>query len=542
MLSARRGPEESRGSRVAVIRNPILRGFNPDPSIVRVGDDYYIATSTFEWFPGVQIHHSCDLVNWRLLTRPLDRVSQLDMRGLPDSGGIWAPCLSWDEGTFYLAYTVVQELNSVTKDSPNHLVTAESIEGPWSEPVYVNSEGFDPSLFHDEDGRKWWLNMVWDHRPGRTFFYGIALQEYSVERRRLVGESRIIFKGTRLGSTEGPHLYKRRDFYYLLTAEGGTGYEHAVTLARSREIAGPYEVHPDNPILTAHGKRSLGLQKTGHADLVETQNGDWYMVHLCSRPLPGRRRCILGRETAMQRVEWRQDDWLYLSAGGNRPEEEVVAPGLEEHRWTAPSPRDDFDAAELGIDYQTPRMPLSRESLSLSERPGYLRLYGGQSMQSRFGQVMIARRLQAFEVTAKTLLEFEPESFQQMAGLVCYYSTRLYHYLYMSVEEGIGPCLYIQTADDGEVSYPLGDAPVSLEGASRVYLRAELKYRKLQFSYCLEDELWQPLGGVLDASILSDDYGSDWGFTGAFIGLACQDLTGRHQAADFDFFEYRELD
>ena len=230
-----------------MIQNPILRGFNPDPSILRVGDDYYIATSTFEWVPGVQIHHSRDLMHWRLLTHPLDRVSQLDMKGLPDSGGIWAPCLTWDDGTFYLAYTVVQELNSVTKDTPNYLVTADHIEGPWSEPVYVNSDGFDPSLFHDDDGRKWWLNMVWDHRPGRSFFYGIALQEYSLEKQNLVGESRIIFKPTELDCTEGPHLYKRNGYYYLLTAEGGSGYEHAVTLARSRDIGGPYELHPQKP-------------------------------------------------------------------------------------------------------------------------------------------------------------------------------------------------------------------------------------------------------------------------------------------------------
>lgn len=525
-----------------MIRNPILRGFNPDPSIVRVGDDYYVATATCEWFPGVQIHHSRDLVHWRLLSRPLNRISQLDMKGLPDSGGIWAPCLSWDKGTFYLAYTVVQDLNSVTKDTPNYLVTATQIEGPWSEPVYVSADGFDPSLFHDEDGRKWWVNVVTDHRPGRSPSFRIALQEYSVAERGLVGESKIIFKGTDRGCTEGPHLYKRAGFYYLMTAEGGKGYEHAVNLARSRHLEGPYDTHPTNPILTSAGDPALALQNAGHADLVATPQGGWYLVHLCSRPLPDSDRCILGRETAIQKVEWGQDGWLYLSCGGHRPEELAPSPDLPKHLWEAEPERDEFDRTELGVHYQTPRVPLDGSSLSLTERPGHLRLYGGQSMQSRFGQVLVARRLQAFDVEATTLLEFHPESFQQMAGLVFYYSTRLYHYLYMSLDEEAGPCLYIQTADEGEISYPLGDTFVSLEGANRVYLRARLEFRSLQFAFSLDGEEWQELGGVLDASILSDDYGSDWGFTGTFVGLACQDLSGRRQSADFQFFEYREFD
>ena len=170
------------------IRNPILPGFNPDPSIVRVGDDYYIATSTFEWFPGVQIHHSRDLVHWRLLTRPLTRASQLNMLGDPDSCGIWAPCLSYADGLFWLIYTDVKRYGRTTqggaagaslRDTHNYLVTSPRIDGEWSDPVYLNSSGFDPSLFHDDDGRKYLVNMLWDHRPGRNRFAGIVLQEYS---------------------------------------------------------------------------------------------------------------------------------------------------------------------------------------------------------------------------------------------------------------------------------------------------------------------------------------------------------------------------
>ncbi len=529
-------------SQKRIIRNPILRGFNPDPSIIRVDDNYYIATSTFEWFPGVQIHHSKDLINWKLLTRPLNRISQLDMRGIPNSGGIWAPCLSYNNETFFLCYTIVHELNGVAKDTPNYLVTANDIMGPWSEPVYLNSSGFDPSLFHDDNCKTWLVNMVWDHRPGKNPFYGIVLQEYSIERQKLIGKSQIIFKGTKLGSTEGPHLYRKEDYYYLITAEGGTGWNHAITMARSNNIYGPYEVHPENPILTSCGHKSLPLQKAGHGDIVETPNGDWYMVYLCSRPLPGRDRCILGRETAIQKVIWKEDGWLYVDGGGNHPREIITAPNHTEKKWNVSSIRDDFDNKEIGIQYQVPRVPLDENSFSLSERPGYLRLKGGESLESKFNQVIIARRQESFRYEAITLLEFNPKNFQQLAGMVCYYNTKLYHYLCMSLDELSGTCLYVQTADDGNIVYPLGTKFISLNHATRVFLKAKMDYDKLSFYYSFDGENWMLACKDLDSSILSDDYGDDWGFTGAFVGLACQDMSGRRIPADFDFFEYREIE
>ena len=258
-----------------VIRNPILRGFNPDPSIVRVGDDYFIATSTFEWFPGVQIHHSRDLVNWRLLTRPLRRASQLNMLGDPDSCGVWAPDLTYADGRFYLVYTDVKRYGRTTvagasgaslRDFHNYLVTSTDIDGDWSDPVHLNSSGFDPSLFHDDDGKKYLLNMLWDHRPGQNRFAGIVMQEFSAAEQRLVGERRVIFSGTPLGLTEGPHLYKRGGYYHLITAEGGTGWGHAVTMARARKIEGPYELHPDVHVLeraSSAGPRAAACRPRG---------------------------------------------------------------------------------------------------------------------------------------------------------------------------------------------------------------------------------------------------------------------------------------
>jgi len=236
-----------------LITNPILPGFNPDPSIVRVNDDFFIATSTFEWFPGVQIHHSRDLIHWRLTGHALTRTSQLNMTGNADSGGVWAPCLSYDRGIFYLVYTDVKNWKGAFKETHNYLVTAPDITGPWSEPIYLNSSGFDPSLFHDDDGRKWLVNMLWDFRAGKNPFAGIVLQEFSMDRKRLTGPVTKIFEGTGLGCTEGPHIYKKNGYYYLMTAEGGTSYAHAVTMARAKSIAGPYEADPANPVLTSHG-------------------------------------------------------------------------------------------------------------------------------------------------------------------------------------------------------------------------------------------------------------------------------------------------
>ena len=513
-----------------MIQNPILPGFHPDPSICRVGDDYYIATSSFEWFPGVPIHHSKDLVHWQLLTHALDETRLLDMRGVPSSGGVWAPALSYHEGLFYLCYTVVHQHEAATKDTPNFLTTAPSIEGPWSDPIHINSSGFDPSLFHAEDGRKYWLNMVWDHRPGRHPFHGIALQELDMETGKLLGRSEIIFRGSNIQLTEGPHLYQRNDYYYLLTAEGGTEYDHAVSLARSRDLLGPYEVHPQNPVLTSSGRPDLPLQKSGHGSLIETQQGEWYMPHLCGRPLPGTHRCNLGRETAIQKIEWRDDDWLYLATEGNTPADAVPAPGLDAHPWPKVPGRLPFDSAH----YVTPRLP----SKNIIRESDSLRLIGAESLESNFEQAMLARRLTNHQTAATTCLRFEPDSFQQMAGIAAYYNTYLFHYLYLSHDESLGRCLQIHSCDDGTSSFPLGATPVSVPGGP-LHLRATFEFSDLQFTWSTDGEVFEKIGPVLDAAILSDDHGDHWGFTGTFFALACQDLTGTKQAAEFDFLEIK---
>jgi xylan 1,4-beta-xylosidase len=523
-----------------MIQNPILRGFNPDPSILRVGEDYYIATSTFEWFPGVQIHHSKDLKNWRLLCHPLTRKSQLDMTGNIDSGGVWAPCLSYDQGTYYLIYTDVKSRMGAFKDTHNYLVTAEDIQGPWSEPVYLNSSGFDPSLFHDDDGRKWLVNMVWDHRKGRNSFAGTLLQEYSVQEQKLVGEIKNIFLGTSLKLTEGPHLYKHNGYYYLLTAEGGTQYNHAATMARSKHIAGPYEVDPQNPILTAAGHPELALQKAGHASIVETHTNEWYMVHLVGRPVKDG-NCILGRETAIQRCEWTEDGWLQIAGGGNAPHAEVKEPAMSEVAWPEVPDTDHFDEAELSIHWSTLRLPPDPSWLSLTERPGYLRLNGRESMISLQSQSLLARRQQSMHCEAETAVEFEPDHFQQMAGLILYYDTKDYLYLRITQDEELGRCIGIIQSVNG-VYDELLEQDISIGEAVSCRLKVVIHRELARFWYAPGDADWKRIGPAVDITHLSDDKADYIRFTGNFIGVCAQDLSGVRKPADFDYFRYTELD
>ena len=536
---------------VDVIRNPILPGFNPDPSIVRVGEDYYIATSTFEWYPGVQIHHSKDLVNWRLVAHPLDREELLDMRGNPDSGGIWAPCLTYADGLFWLVYTDVKRHEGSFKDMHNYLTTCERVDGRWSEPVRLNSSGFDASLFHDEDGRKYLLNMEWDHRPGQHPFHGILLQEYDPAQRKLVGPVTNIFKGTALRVTEAPHVYRRNGYYYLMTAEGGTGYTHAITMARSRDLLGPYEVDPIGHIVTSKDDSTLPLQRSGHGDWVETQNGEIYIVHLSGRPLNlhGRchqKRCPMGRETAIQRGMWTDDGWLRLANGSNRPDLETPAPDLPLHPWPGSPLRTRFDGEHLPLDFQWLRVPWDEGLFSLRERPGFLRLRGAESIGSWFRQSLVARRQQAFCYTATTLLEFEPDTLQQQAGLICYYNAHKLHYLHLTCDAQGNKLLSLLSCEGQQqwnLNYPSDAArAVPVPRDTPVFLRATVNYDRLQFSWSLDGNSWQDIGTLLDYSLISDEAGrgEHKSFTGAFVGMACHDLSGRGQAADFAWFDYEE--
>ena len=564
------------------VQNPVLAGFFPDPSICRAGDDFYIANSSFEWFPGVPLHHSMDLMNWRFIGHALTRKSQLDLRGISDSAGVWAPSLSYADGQFWLVYTVIRNtgMGRPFKDIGIYLTTAPDISGPWSEPVTLNSIGFDPSLFHDRDGRQWLVNMLWDFRPGHHRFAGIVIQEYDVRQRKLAGPMTKILEKPVL--TEGPNLYQHDGWYYLMLAEGGTGWNHGIAMARAKNILGPYELDPQTSILTSRDDPSLPLQKAGHGELVETPAGEWYLAHLASRPLktsagpnavsPDKSasaaahagdRCVLGRETCLQRVEWR-DGWLRLAGGGHHPKASWPAPNLKagiapaslgeggaqsvrregapnsSRGGCAPHTRDDFDARQLGVDWSTLRIPADESWLSLGERPGWLRLLGRDSLHSLFDQSLIARRVQHFKFTAETCLEFSPSHFHQSAGLICYYDTRTHFYLRVTHDDSRGRILGITLTDDGAYDEII-ESQMVVNDWRRFFLRATMNAERLQFGASPDGQNWRNIGPALDASKLSDDYGTGLHFTGAMAGLCAQDVGGNRTPADFDYFEYRPM-
>ena len=541
-----------------MIQNPVLQGFNPDPSFVRVGDDYYLATSTFEWMPGVRFYHSRDLVNWQMVGHALTRASQLDLRGVGDSAGSWAPSLSYADGQFWLIYTnvVTTGMGRPFKDPHTYLVTAPAITGPWSEPVYLNAIGFDPSLFHDDDGRKWLVNMQWDYRPGRERFAGNVIQEYDPTQGKLIGAVHEIVRKEQI-LCEGPNLYKHNGWYYLMMAEGGTGWNHGISMARSRKITGPYALDPQEAVLTTRHAPEHPLQKAGHGELIQTAQGEWFLAHLCSRPLKTDRgfnphspdrsesalahkgdRCILGRETAIQRVVWSEDGWLRLAHGGVLPQVEVEPPkGVALHPWPVAPVRDHFDASTLDVHWQSLRSVVDESWCSLSARPGWLRLMGRESPHSLHNQSLLARPLTHFKATITTRMKFAPTRFSQFAGLTVWYDTRTHFFLHVCHDEELGRVVRVALSDDGEYDEPCAACLAIADWPEIVYLRAAIDRADLTFAVSADGETWISLGVVFDLSKVSDDYGSILHFTGAMVGLCAYDVAGQGIYADFDWFE-----
>lgn len=527
------------------IQNPILPGFAPDASALRVGKDYYIATSTFEWWPGIEIYHSRDLVNWAWVAAPISDPDMVPsgLAGNYNSGSLWAPHLSYADGLFWLVYTDVKSATAF-KDTLNYVITAPEITGPWSAPTLVTASGFDPSLFHDTDGRHYFLNMLFDWRLENPGFAGTVIQEFDPATRQLVGERRHFYHGTALGVCEGPQILQKDGYYYLLCAAGGTGYMHAATVARARSLEGPWEESPYFPLLTARDDTANPLQKSGHACFLEIDN-EWYITHICARPLTERGHCTLGRETALQQIEW-VDGWPRLVNGTCHPDLAVPAPqaaaGVVQQRDHSESVTFAPDIS-LPSSWKTLRMPLEAEQdYSLTARPGWLRLYGGQTLSSHHRQTLFARRWQAFHFIAETRLDFAPENYQQVAGLVLFYDTCNWIYAYVTRDEVQNArILQILRCDNKDFCYgsdavPLHDGTVSL--------RVEVDHDQAQFYYA-QDGDWQAFGEVQPADHLSDDYietrRSRCAFTGAMVGICAQDMDAHKSYADYAAFIYREV-
>lgn len=526
------------------MKNPILPGFHPDASAVQVGDDYYIATSTFEWWPGIDIYHSRDLVRWEWAAAPIDRPEMVPS-GLPgnyNSGSLWAPHLSYAEGKFWLVYTDVKS-STAFKDTLNYITTAPAVTGPWSDPVFVTASGFDPALFHDQNGRHYFLNMLFDWRLENPGFAGTVIQEFDTKTMRLIGERRHFYKGTDWGICEGPQILQKDGWYYLLCAAGGTGYHHAATVARARALDGPWEASPFHPLLTAWDDETNPLQKSGHASFLK-KDGQWYITHICARPLTVRGCCTLGRETALQAIDW-VDGWPRLANGTHHPD--LVLPGL-------PGPGMDAGRSEhidfapgrpLPPSLKTLRGPLEPEcDYSLTARPGWLRLYGGQTLSSHHKQALFARRWESHCFSAETMLDFFPQNFQQTAGLALFYDTCNWIYAYVTRDETQNCRIArILCCDGKDFSYGSDAIPLP-DGAVTLSVRVERD--KAWFACAANGKPAVPLGGAQPAGHLSDDYIEQrrgrCAFTGAMAAICAQDMDAHQSHADFAYFDYSEAD
>ncbi|NQX12675.1 glycoside hydrolase family 43 protein [Microbacteriaceae bacterium VKM Ac-2855] len=521
---------------MTVLHNPVLRGFNPDPSIVRVGEDYYIATSTFEWFPGVRLHHSRDLANWHVIGHALDERAGFDLAGIPDSGGVWAPSLSHSGGLFWLAYSIVHSMDGDDKDILNYLVTAPTIDGPWSAPVFLGSRGFDFSFFHDAqpDGseRHYMVGVQWDHRPQSPSFGGLVLEEYLPDEQRMTGRADTLF--TSEGLVEGPNLYRVGDHYVLTIAEGGTGWNHGITTARARNLLGPYERDPAPAVLTARDDPGAALQKPGHGELVQAPNGEWLMVHLAARPILhlGERYSILGRETCLQRVVF-IDGWLRLRRGGTRAcltvdLEDIVARDKGTAATTTPVSSRGFGDHIDTRRYSTLRSAPDSTVFDLRTRPGWLRLRGGRSAASAFAQSMLAERLPENHIVASTDVDAEPVDHRQAAGLLAWYDRDAWIWLQLTRDEVHGRHLRIvrraghATTRSDPIEAPEGIVPMRFELADGI-LHFEIS----------NSGTWVPIGAPQPAWTLSDDHGDRLRFTGSFAAIRAEDLDGRGWHADF---------
>ena len=540
------------------IQNPVLPGFNSDPSIIRVEDTYYIATSTFEWFPGVRIHTSKDLVHWNLEAHPLSTVDLLDMRGNPASGGIWAPDLSYADGQFWLVYTDTKITDGSFKDMTNYLTTATDITGPWSEPIKLNGVGFDASLFHDDDGRKYLIQQTWDHREYKHPFDGLTLTEYDVKAERLLPETaRTVYRGTEVKLVEGPHIYKINGYYYIFAAQGGTVYTHEEVVARSKTLdALSFETQPGEVFLTNFDTPFNYIQKQGHGGLVDTPSGEWYYASLCGRPwhhpnesiTEPRGWCTLGRETSIQKVEWDETGWPHI-VGGHGGTTEVDAP--KDAIFTeAPANHNqfnEFDEKELDINFNTLRVPFDGKMGNINDEvPGHLRLYGQGSLENFFDLSLVARRWQAFNFNAETKVKFNPTSYQAMAGLTNYYNDKHYSWIFITWNEINGAVIEVAQNDRGNYTSFLKDDAIKIpEGTDYVWFRTKVRKQTYTYEYSFDGQTYLEVPIVMDAAILSDDYvNQTMGgfFTGAFVGLAAVDYAGYRTPADFDYFNYEELE
>lgn len=494
-------------------KNPVLPGFYPDPSVCRAGNDFYLVTSSFEYFPGVPIFHSRDLVNWKQIGHVLDRKSQLPLVNAQCYSGIYAPTIRYYEGTFYMTTTN-------TSGVKNFIVTAKSPEGPWSEPIPVAQEGIDPSLLFDADGSVYY-----------TTAGGGALQsKIDVKTGKLLSKPKLIWKGTGGRYPEAPHLYLINGWYYLMLAEGGTGYEHMVTMARSKSPWGPFKECPRNPILTHRSTPSL-IRATGHADLVFTGK-HWFMVFLGIRTFGYDDTHNLGRETFLSPVKWSKDGFPVIGDNG-RISEEMKSP-LAPVRVPKEPRRDDFNGNKPAYCWNYLRNP-EEKRYSLSERPGFLRLKGSKyTLNDVAPTVWLGRRQCHHKARATASIEFKPAAANEEAGL-CVRKNEHHHYeIFISKRRGRTSVVLRQRISGLKVETAC--VPLSKKMREHCVLAIEADINNYTFLFGPSKNSLKPLGSG-EARYLSSEIAG--GFTGVYFAMyASGNGKPCKNPADFDWFDY----
>jgi len=496
-------------------KNPVIPGFHPDPSICKVGDSFYLVTSSFEYFPGVPVFRSQDLVNWVQIGHCLTRPSQLKLEKCGVSGGIYAPTIRYHEGTFYMITTNVS-------GGGNFIVQTKDPAGEWSDPVWLKQGGIDPSLYFEGD--KCYLTS----NPGNCIY----LSEINPVTGEQLSDSRAIWTGTGGRYPEAPHIYKKDGWYYLLISEGGTEYGHKVTISRSKHIGGPYESNPANPILTHMNvnAQSNPIQGTGHADLVQANDGSWWMVCLAFRPQSGLHH-MLGRETFLTPVSWDKNAWPVINGNGTIALNMDV-PTLPLHPFPDVSYTTDFNENKLGFEWNYLRNPRN-ENYSLSAKKGYLRLKATTiSLDDIDSPTFAGRRQEHINFTSTVAMDLFDAREGDASGITVFMNNKSHYDLFVKQATG-GKRVLVLRYRLGALAHTVCEVAI-LKG--NVYLQVQGDKDYYSFAYSTDGKNFETLGKMNVCYISSETAG---GFTGIYLGLFATSATKSSKSyADFDKFIY----
>jgi alpha-N-arabinofuranosidase len=500
-------------------QNPIITGMNPDPSICRAGDDYYLVTSTFEYFPGLPIYQSKDLVHWKLIGYALSRADTNPLMGCDSSSGQYAAAIRYHDGTFYVSGT-----NYGGKGTQGvFYVTAADPAGPWSRPHWLGYWYVDPSLLFIDD-------TVYYLSPDNKGSFLLGILDLKTD--KMNEPLKKIAEGLGGSSPEGPHLYKVNDYYYLMSAEGGTGYQHREVIQRSKSPWGPYEASPNNPVASHMSAPDNPFQAIGHADMIETPNG-WWLVCLGIRPKGGHYQ-HLGRETFLVPVTWSEDGWPKIGTDGI-VKEEYPAPNLPQHIWEKEPIRDNFDSPSLRLPWNFLRNPHA-EDWSLTTRPGFLRLNGSKiSLKEKDSPAFICRRQTAFNIAVSTKIDFTPTAPNEEAGLVIRGNDKNHYDFLITLSEGKRVVMFREYLQDKVITTKYKEIP-----DGDVILRINATELEYQFSAQLEGKTPEAVATAFTKNLSTEVIG---GFTGVFIGMyASGNGENNQNPADFDWFDFEDRD